>query len=222
MRVTSLAASPHISEVDPNSPEFRAALDAAGQVAKGTLFSVYSRHHHYTVPDGMVLFEEQLGLDRLALYPVSLQEAMEMGRPSCWGVAPDGTTVVLRYADNALHTGAGIDVTSNAFLAQLAAAGRAFARRNLHPVLELNVASQLFPTGEGQVTQEVTDEGLRMQWVTLAPTPAEIRTGDWTTAACWHFTPAGDPVVQGVCVTDDGMVTHRPPPPPPAPPRSAV
>jgi hypothetical protein len=199
----TLAPPPHILNVDPNSRAFRRALRTAGLILTGTPFSVYSRHEHYAMPDGMVLFEEQVLPGELAA------EAAERGLPSCWGVASDGSVVVLRYADKALHRASGIGVTDAGFLAMLADAAARFAVARLHETLELNIAGHLFPPGNGMVTFEVTNEEARLQRVTVAPVPAEVIDGDWNTVACWGFTAEGEPVVTGICSNGNDVSVHE-------------
>ena len=217
----ALTASPHISQVHPNSPEFRAALITAGTIVAGTPFSVYSRHHHYPTTDREVLFEELVVPGTLALYPVTLDEATVRGLPSCWGVSADGAVIVLRYADRRLHKQSNIDVTAPAFLAELDKIAQAFAAAGLHNTFELNIAQYLFSPGEGQVTYEVTDEATRYQTVTFVPTPPEVLAGDWSSVACWKFDTSGRPMVAGVCVIEDENGTrtfpHTKPEPQPEP-----
>lgn len=205
----SVATAPHISEVDPNSQEFRAALATAGVILAGTGLSVYSRHYHYPLGNDEVLFEELIVPGELALYPAPEVEAIANGLPSCWGFTPDGTVVVLRYASRELHTKSGIDVTSVQFQAQLTKIGQAFAAAGLHQILELNIAGFLFPSGKEEVTIEKTDERARRQRVTIGRMPDEVRDGNWIAAACWGFTPQGEPVVAGACTIGDDTIAHK-------------
>jgi hypothetical protein len=201
-------AAPHISEVDPNSKEFRAALAAAGLILAGSGLSVYSHHQHYPLGDGEILFEERVMPGELALYPTSEAEAIANGLPSCWAFAPDGSVEVLRYASRELHMGSGIDVTSQQFQAQLAEIGLAFAAAGLHETLEVNISSYLFPHGDETLTIETTDESARTQRVTIGDMPDAVRNGDWSTVACWSFRE-GVPVVSGACTIGDDTIAHK-------------
>lgn len=204
-----LNQAPHITHVEPNSPEFREALAKAGVILLGDEdHSVYSRHYHYEIGTDKVLFEEEVMAGKLALYPLSEQEAQTNGLPSCWAFEADGTVVVLRYASQQLHERSGVDVTSDEFQAKLAAIGQAFAAEGIHETLELNIAGKLFPHGEGEVTYEVTDEEARHQQVTVVPIPPALAAGDWTLGACWGFSSRGEAVVAGMCVRDNSTVLH--------------
>jgi hypothetical protein len=150
---------------------------------------------------GKVPFEKLIAPDQLALSPMREEEAAKRGRPSCWGVTPDGELVVLRYAESRLHEAADIDVTSADFLVGLRRFAKAFAEEGLHETLEINVADRLFPPGEGQVTKEETDEVARFQTVTFTDMPQEVLDGDWTTVACWTPSTLGEPLVTGICTT---------------------
>jgi len=204
--VSSVTEAPHISQVDPESVEFRGALAKAGGILVGTGLNVYSRHCHYALERGEVLFEELVMPGKLALYPLQEAEAAAKGLPSCWAFTPDGDVVVLRYADRRLHDNSDLNVTSPEFQTKLMEIGRAFACAGLHDTLELNAAGYLFSGGSNRVTLENTDEGARRQEVTLVePTAKMVATG-WTFAACWGFSPSGEAVATGFC--NDGQTTR--------------
>jgi hypothetical protein len=194
---------PHIRDVNPNSPGFRAALDKACEILSGKKQSVYSHHLHYEMRDGEIVFVEPVSPGELALYPLPEREAAKKGLPSVWAFERDGTAVALRYAHSDLHERSDIDVASEQF--QLAEIGRAFAARGLHKILELTIDPHLFPAGSGQVACEVTDTQKRCQRVTLIPQPDAIRNGNWARAACWSFND-GQPIVTGICI-DGGTTT---------------
>jgi hypothetical protein len=190
----------HIRDVNPNASEFRAALGRANSILSLTRLCAYSRHFHQELAPGEVVFGQRVAARELELAPVPQDEARQRGLPSCWGVAPDGTLVELRYASWDLHEGSGIDVTSAAFRAQLAEVADAFVVAGLHTVLEINVDGYLFPAGEGEVTVEYNEEHTRQQRVSVGPMPDRVAEGDWTNAACWGFSPQTGPFVTGICV----------------------
>lgn len=207
--MSSVTEAPHISEVDPESREFREALTKAGAILAGTGLNVYSRHHHYALERGEVLFEELIMPGRLALYPLQEAEATTKGLPSCWAFTPNGDVVVVRYADWRLHDDSDLDVTSPEFQAKLVEIGRAFAHADIHDTLELNVAGFLFSGGPNQVTLENTNEVARRQEVTLVEPTSEMVTSGWTFAACWNFSPSGEPVAFGFCHDGQNTSVHK-------------
>jgi hypothetical protein len=202
----SVATAPHIRDVRPNSPEFRAALDTAGGTLRGSDLGVFSHHRHYPF-DGVLLVEQVLP-GELAMYPVSEAQAIRVGLPFCWGITPEGTVDVLRYTTRGLHGASGLDVTSSRFQAELARAAKALAAAGLEEVLELNIASCLFPHAADTVWVERTDEASKRQRLTLEPMPDAVKNGNWATAAAWRFTPQGMPIVAGTCTTDDLTTNH--------------
>jgi hypothetical protein len=198
-----IVSTPHISEVDPNSQSFRDALAQMGAVLQDVRPTfqpnAYSAHRHFPIGEDEVMFEELVMPGELAIDPLTRDEAAQRGLPSCWTFEHDGTPFALRYADQALHQGCGIDVTSAAFRGELAEFGRAFVAEGLHRTLELNLAGYLFPVGDGKLTFETTDVGTRHQRVTTGPMTNEIASGDWAKAACFRFDKSGEPAVSGVC-----------------------
>ncbi len=207
--MSRVATPPHITEVNPNSPEFRAALRRAGEVIKNTVFGVYSAHVHYPMELGEVFFEEQIAPGHLVMHPMLEAEAMQKGLPSCWGITDDGKVEALRYASRALHQASGVDVTDEVFLARLDEIGRAFAAAGADKLLQLNIAGQLFPKSEDTLTLEVTDEPNRRQHVTVIPMSAEVLRDNWQSAACWGYHSDGTPYVVGICSSDTTTTVHK-------------
>lgn len=215
----TLAPAPEFWEIDPNSGAFRVALNAANDAMEGieTIFNVYSRHKHedigVVVGNKQILFEQQLTDGELKLFPLDLAEAATRGKPSCWAFSigeNSGTEIhVLRYADHMLHEQSGIDVESTAFQTDLRQVADAFVTANLQEILEVNVASYLFPTPAGILTRERTlAEGYHL--VDFIPMTPEIEAGDWNSAACWGFGER-KPTVTGICWTegDSNDPKHR-------------
>ncbi|HEX6462563.1 MAG TPA: hypothetical protein VFZ58_04865 [Candidatus Saccharimonadales bacterium] len=194
----NMIAAPHITKVGSASVAFREHLDKGIEILKsiGEIWGVYSRHYHFLIPAGKVVFEALTADGKLDLSLMTEAEAAKLGRPSCWGFTPEGAIVVLRYADISLHKRCGIDATSESFQAELAQIAQAFVAAGLHRTLEVNIAGQLFPPGEGGVTLETTDEANCRQTVEIVPLTDEMTE---VIAACWVPGANGQPVTTGYC-----------------------
>lgn len=209
-----LTEAPHISLVRPNSPPFRAALGRACSIVRNTgnaysrTGNTYSRHRHRRVAPGYVTFERRVASGGLALRPRPEEYARQNGRPSCWAFTPDGIAVPQRYAQEALHKAADIDVTSGGFLAALDEIGKGFAAYELGSILEFNIADILFPREEGYVTSEETNEATGFQTVTFIKVPSEVLAGDWSEAACFSYV-TGRPTVAGICSGGGARCNYR-------------
>ncbi|HKX73055.1 MAG TPA: hypothetical protein VJM32_03515 [Candidatus Saccharimonadales bacterium] len=197
-------APPNINEVDPNSVEFRSALDEAALLLAGTGLGVFSRHGHYEMTDTEVVFEAPNGDNELQLYPIAEHIASAKGLPSCWGVNPDGTVVVLRYADPLLHARTEFDVRSTRFQDMLASVAAGFAGAGLHERLEITISEQFLVRTGGQLALEKTDLADRTQRVSITDAPDEIMADDWSVAAQWAFA-GGKPVVRGFCFKNSSV-----------------
>jgi hypothetical protein len=186
------------------------ALAGARPILAGTALDlrVYSRHVHFPLVQGEVIFEEPVsGGEMLELSPLAEDEAIARGGlPSCWGVDPDGSVSILRYASSEMHDRSAIDVESTSFLVELYRVAAAFAAAGLHKMLELNLSAYLFPGLAGQVTLELTDEAARTQLVGHVPSGTEGLTDE--SAACWGLNPEGGLRITGYCAGDVVTTVH--------------
>ncbi len=94
----SLTDAPPISEVDPNSLPFRAALYTACEIV-GKKGNAYSRHDHGILRPGEAMIEQPVAPGKLKLRPLPKKKARLLGLPSCWAFTPEREIVELRYTD---------------------------------------------------------------------------------------------------------------------------